>query len=104
MATLPVQTTSDQGVTLTFTAVSASDDFVNDGQTKIIIDNADASVNNVTIITTQTVAGLQVADRPVTVDAGTVEIIGPFPVSLYGSSVTVQNSNTTSNTIAVVSG
>ena len=104
MATLTVQTTTDVGITLTFTAVSASDEFTNDGQTKIIVNNGDVAVNNVTIVTTQTVAGLAVADRTVAVAASDIDIIGPFPVSLYGSTVTVQSSNTTSNTIAVVSG
>lgn len=104
MATLPVQKTTDVGITLTFTAVTAQDDFVNDGQTKIIVNNGDASVNNVTIVTTQTVAGLDVQDRARAVAAGAIDSIGPFPVSLYGSTVTVNFSNQTSNTVAVVSG
>lgn len=103
MGEYTVQKTSDVGIQLAFVAVAGSDIFVNDGKTIVLVNNADVSVNNVTIITTKTIAGLAVANRPVVVAAGEIESIGPFPPSLYGDPVTINYSNTTTNTAVAVS-
>ncbi|MCL4473557.1 MAG: hypothetical protein M1455_06410 [Actinobacteria bacterium] len=55
-----------------------------DGQTKLIVRNANAAACTVTIQTPEQRAGLDVAEQTVTIPATTGEkIIGPFPQSTF---------------------
>lgn len=105
MATLSVENISLSGLTATYNAVSASDVFSNTGDIIIHVKNADVSANTVTVVSTKTVDGLAVADVSVAVSAGAEAFIGPFDPRTFNNAsgnVTVQHSNTTSNTIAVI--
>lgn len=105
MALLTAEDISISGLEATYTAVAASDTFSNKGDIILHVVNADSSDNTVTIVTTKTVAGLAVADVTVTVTAGESRFIGPFEPGVFNNGsgiVTVQHSNTTSNTIALI--
>lgn len=106
MATLTVQSLASGAIEPTNQAVSASDEFPNDGFTTALITNGDVSANTVTFISQQTVAAggdtLAVADLVVTVPAGESRDVPPLNKTVFNDSsgnVTVTNSNTTSNTI-----
>lgn len=60
--------------------------FVNDGRTFLEAKNTSAGSLDVTIITSQQVSGLDLADRVVTIAAGVVKVIGPFNASVYAQS------------------
>lgn len=86
MATIAVQTYNESGTDLTMSsAAGGGDQFVNTGKEVIIIYNGDASGKTVTV-TAQTTSftdskyGSSVKeDQDVTVSAGGVAIMGPFP-------------------------
>lgn len=103
MATLSVQTATSAGLNPTANAVSASDEFANDGKTLARVANGSGGSLTVTIVTPNTVdGGLAIADRTVTVPDGESRVIGPFPKSSYNDSsgnVTLQFSATTSVTV-----
>lgn len=101
MAAYTVQTATRNGVEPTENAVAASDTFVNDGRTILVVDNGSGSELTVTITTPGTVDGLAIADKTVTVAIGDKAVIGPFPPAIYNNSdgvVTVAFNETTSVT------
>lgn len=103
MPALPIQTISQAGNTPTFTAVSASDTFANDGKTMIVVKNASGAGLNVT--PAPSVAcnqGVVHAGVPISVPAGTEKWIGPFRTDIFGEVVTVAFSAQTSITAAPI--
>jgi hypothetical protein len=104
VATLTVQTSAVAGTALTAnSAAGGGDTFANDGRTLFKAINGDASPTTITFVTTQTIgsADLAVADNDVSVAASADEIIGPFPVATFGSTVSVTYSSVTSLTVDV---
>lgn len=102
MALLATQTPTPAGVVITRNAVSASDTFENSGRTLIEVVNGGAGALTVTIPVSSTVDGLAVEDRTVAFTAGQTKVLGPFPPGIYGSTVTLEFSATTSVTAAVI--
>lgn len=103
MATLTEQVISRPGASLGLVAATGGgDDFVNTGQQFLVIRNDDASTKTVTVVTSQTVDGLAVADLSVAVPAGNIVVVGTFFVSVYGTSVSLTYSDVTSLTIGVL--
>lgn len=85
-------------------AAGGGDEFLNDGSQFLRIANGDASPMDVTIVSQSTVDGLAVADRVVTVAAGTVKLIGPFSPGVYNDAngkVQLTYSSATSLTVGV---
>lgn len=103
MPDLTVERVTQTGLNPTMTAAAASQTFQGGDKVFVRIANGDASSHNATFTTTAQVAGLDIDDRVVTVPAGEDRIAGPFPTSLYGSSVAITWSATTSMTIGVFS-
>lgn len=93
MATLSVNTMTASGTSLasTLTAVtSAGDTFANDGSTMMVLNNANAtSVYVATVVTGQTYGGYAVADQTVSLAASTTLVVGPFPVAVFGKTITM---------------
>ena len=87
MATLAVTSISRSGIDLTLAAAAAGgDEFPNDGQTFVVIHNAHGSAaRTITFVTPQTIDGLAVADRTVTVNAGVRKLVGPFQTGAYNN-------------------
>jgi hypothetical protein len=86
MATLVVDTITRGGVNPNYNAADAGgDDFMNDAErrTFLAVNNESAETVTVTIATSATMDGLQVADRDVAVGAGAEAFIGPFPPNIY---------------------
>ena len=103
MALLPVQTVSTAGSQPTFTAVSSSDTFNNDGKTTLVVKNGGGVSVNVTPAPSQPCSqGVVHAGAPIAVPAGQEKWIGPFRPDIYGSVVTVAFSATTSVTAAPI--
>lgn len=70
-----------------------------------MVKNDDASAITVTLVTQGTVDSQAVADRTVTVAAGAIKLIGPFPTATYNDSsgnVQVTYSAVTSITVGAV--
>lgn len=113
MATLSIQSgNNEQGVSLTMSnAAGGGDQFLNTGRERLIVHNGDASAKTVTITAQSTSATLSgygtvtKADTALSVAAGAVAVIGPFPkpafndVSGYAQ---ITYSATTSVKVAVV--
>jgi hypothetical protein len=78
------------------------DTFTNTGSELLIVKNAAGAPINVTVVTTQTVDGLAVADKVVSVTNGTTRSLGPWPRAVYGSTVSVTYSAVTSITVKVL--
>ncbi|MHB9054246.1 MAG: hypothetical protein ACYC5F_09740 [Thermoleophilia bacterium] len=75
---------SDAGIALIYVAPTVDGIMIpGDGQSKIIIKNANAAACTVTIQTPEQRAGLDVAERTVVVPAGGDTIIGPFPPATF---------------------
>lgn len=90
-------------VTDGFQAVTSSDTatFANDGNTRLLADAAAGS--NLTIVTPATIDGMAVAELVLVIPTSSkVMAAGPFPVSVYGETVTVTVDATTS--VFVMSG
>lgn len=86
---ITIQTFSvTSGVTPTFASAStATNSFVNDGETFIEVKNASAAAVNITVTTASTVGGLAIADLSYTVPATTGDrMIGPFDPTLFNAS------------------
>lgn len=65
-------------------SVPATDhSFINDGRTILQIRNTVGTSRVITFETPNTVDGLAVADRTVTVQAGKTAFVGPFPRGIY---------------------
>ncbi len=83
-----VETTSRSGLTATYTAADATDGhyFANTNQNAIVhVKNASGGNVVVTIVTSQTIDGLAVTDRTVTVATSAEAFIGPFSNTAYGN-------------------
>lgn len=100
MAALSTSTVVTSGLTDTLAAVAASDTFTNNGSQWIEVANASGGSINVTI-SAGTYKTEDIADRVVAVANGARKKIGPFPVDIFGTTVTVVCSATTSVTIGV---
>jgi hypothetical protein len=74
---------------VTSSVAEASDTFVNDGKTYLIAHNTGGGTQNFSIISTITKDGLVVANRSISMLAGTKRIIGPFDRAVYSGTVTV---------------
>jgi hypothetical protein len=70
--------------TLTAPAVSPNGDIIDTGRTILMVDNAGGSSITVTITPTKTIAGLSLTPLVVTVAAGAIKLIGPFPPAVFG--------------------
>lgn len=111
MATLTVlqsrRSTNGQEVT-GVAAAGGGDVFPNTGKEIVIFKNGDASSKTVTFVTPATLDGLAVTDLAVTVAAGELRAIGPFPPGIYsvgavaGGNLNITYSAVTSCTIAVL--
>lgn len=102
MATYTVETVTAAGLEATANAVSASDDFANNGSTLLRVINGSGGDITVTIVSSFTRVGLALADQPVTVTAGEARWVGPFDTSTFGTTTTVTYSATTSVTAECV--
>lgn len=103
MATLTVQDIVRTGLETTYAdAAGGGDDFANTGVEFIHIKNGSGSDITLTIVTTETIDGLAVADRTVVITAGEERMIGPFPCRWYGASVSLTYSDVTSLTLAII--
>lgn len=84
---LTVQQVSRSGLDVTAnktTVVTANTyTFQNDGRTKLYVKNATGSTCVVTVATPNTVDGLAVADRTVSVATAKEFFIGPYPPEIY---------------------
>lgn len=78
------------------------DTFTNTGAELLIVKNAAGAPINVTVVTSQTVDGLAVADKVVSVTNGTTALLGPWPMLTYGTTVSVTYSSATSITVKVM--
>ena len=79
------QACSDAGIALTYVAPTVDGIMIpGDGQTKVLVKNANAAACTVTVQTPEQRAGLDVTERTVTVPLTTGErLIGPFSQSTY---------------------
>lgn len=59
--------------------------FLNDGRTKVFINNATNANCVATIVTPNTVDGLAVTDRAVSVPTLKAYMVGPFPPDIYNN-------------------
>lgn len=98
MATYTVKTAAITGTANTPVAVSGSDDFANDGNTFLYVENGGGSPSNVTINSVENCDQGFDHDIVVAVSAGTKSLIGPFTVARFGASASVTYSFTTSVT------
>lgn len=106
MATVATQNVGTGGLAAVYSAASASDKFTPGDGTALHVKNGGAGALTVTLVTPGTVDALAVADRAVTVAAGTDQFISA-PSTLYanradGGLATVQFSPITSVTFAVI--
>lgn len=105
MAVLAVQQVVRAGLVPVFTAADvAGDEFVNTGVEYLEVINGSGAGITVTIATPNTVDGLAVTDRTVTIAAGARQKIGPFPTSIYNnanSKVSVTYSAVTTVTVGL---
>lgn len=86
---IPVTTVVEAGVAYpAATAGDATNDhsFTNDSRTILIFKNTGAGSQTLTVLTSQQINGLDVADRDYVVAAGAKRTAGPFPPQLYGQS------------------
>lgn len=82
MALIATKTLDRDGEVVDFTVASASDTFKCGAQSTLLVRNDDTVSHDVVLVTPGTVDGLAVADRTVSVAAGT--IVGlPADVALY---------------------
>lgn len=107
MATLTVQSAKREANALTFAAASAGgDDFSNSGSERVLLKNDSVGDVTVTFVTHITVDGLAVADLQITVPAGEMHLLGPFPRSTYNNPSTgrveMTYSSSTDVSVAVI--
>lgn len=103
MAALTVQSPVIAGTTLTLNSASASDTFTNNGRTYIIVYNNSGATRTFDAVTTQVVeTTLAVQDRSYSVDNGTYTLIGAFSTTVYGSTVTIENWDTTPTGVSII--
>jgi hypothetical protein len=100
---MTIQTVEDivrAGLEASYIAVEASSTFVNDGKRTFVHIVNGAEAMNMGFVTPNTVDGLAVADRAVAVGSSEEHFIGPFPINVYGTTVTMTSDATTNGTIA----
>jgi hypothetical protein len=105
MAAYTLQTTSLAGVAHTLTAVAASDTFLNDGRTMLVVKNGSGSPLVVTVTVQAKHRGLTITNPTATVAAGATAFLGPYAPDLFNAStgsVTVAYDATTTITAAAV--
>lgn len=112
MATISEQTFDEAGTDLTLSsAASGGDQFANQGQHLLIVKNGDASSKTVTITAqstsfeSSTYGNSVKQDQSLAVAAGSVGVMGPFPVQAFNDSsgnVQITYSAATSVEIAVL--
>ena len=103
MAALTVQSPAITGTTLTLNSASASDTFSNNGKAYIIVYNNSGGTRTFDAVTTQTVeTTLTVQDRSFSVDDGSYTIIGTFNQTVYSSTVTIENWDTTPTGVSII--
>lgn len=107
MTLLAVQKMALTGVAPTFSAVSASDTFPNDGKTYIEVKNTSATPDTCTVVAQSTCNQGVLHDSITSVPITTGDkVIGPFEMSRFNNAsgqCTVTHSTTANVTIAVVS-
>ncbi len=103
MATLAIQTISKAGIVPSLAAAAGGgDEFANNGETFLWVNNGGGSQITVTLVTQATLDGLAVADRAVTVNAGQQKFIGDLEKAVYNDAngrVQVTYSGVTSVTV-----
>ena len=105
MTLLATQTILRTGVTPAYTAVTASDTFVPDGQTFIHVKNAGGSPDVcVAVVAAGDPPGLTIADNSVSVTNAQERMIGPFPAQFFADPTTGLCTVTHSFTTTVTSG
>lgn len=86
------------------TAVAASDTFANDGNTYLIVDNASGGNRVVTCTGVAGTGNYNIAPvKALTIATLKNGAMGPFPVDVWGQTVTVTYDGTTTTTAAVIS-
>jgi len=86
-------------------AAAGGDDFLNDGEKLLVIENDDVDSMDLTITTTKTVDGEAVADKVITIGAGERHLVGPFPPQVYNDGdgkVALAYTDETGVTVAVI--
>ncbi len=105
MAVITAQAISRLGISQTLTAVNSSDTFQNDGRMYLRVKNASGSPITVTVSLPNTVDGITVTGRAVSVAATTGDsLIGPFPPEIYNDPSTGLVTVTYSSTTTVTAG
>jgi hypothetical protein len=104
MALLDITPASRAGITASdgVAASAGGDRFTNTGRELLVVTCASGGPVNVTMETTVEVDGQAVADNVVAVDDAEPMIIGPFPISDYGTEVNVSYADATNLTVQVV--
>lgn len=103
MSVLTVQQIARSGLDPSYASAAGGGDTVpNDEKTFLHVKNGGGSSITVTIQTPGTVDSLAITDRAVSVPNGEERMIGPFPASYYGSTLTLSYSDVTSVTIAAI--
>ncbi len=89
--TLTVQEITRSGINPALTAANEDGHTItNDGRrTFFYVYNGDDEAVTVTFATPNTVDDLAISDRAVSVPAGEYRMVGPFPTSYYGTTLTV---------------
>ncbi len=78
------QQLADSGLTAKYSPATTEGHTVeNDGKVLLHIKNVGKAEITVTVLTAYVRAGLKLADRIVTVEAGGEAFVGPFPVDIY---------------------
>ncbi len=88
------------GLEANYNAVEASSTFVNDGKRTVVHIVNGATSMNITLVTPNTVDGLAVADRVVAIGSSEEHFVGPFPISVYGTTITMTSDDVVDGTIA----
>ena len=105
MALLTAQTVGQSGLTPSYSAVSASDTFANDGTVFLHVKNGGGSSDTVTVTSVQTCNQGSTHNLTVSVPAGAERMLGPFETTRFNDPttglVTVGHSFTTSVTAAL---
>lgn len=103
---ITIQAISRSGLTPSYEAANVDGNyFANGGNEFIHVKNGDSSPHTVTIETPNTVDGLEIADRVVSVPATSEKIIGPFPAGTYNDgsgNVNISYDAITSMTVAAL--
>jgi hypothetical protein len=103
MAVLTVQQIARSGLSPSYASAAGGGDTVpNDEKTFLHIKNGGGSQITLTIQTPGTVDSLAITDRTVDIPAAGERMIGPFPASYYGATLTLSYSGVTSVTIAAI--